>query len=508
MKRLVAGMIAAALGYAGYGHAQSIPTVVVQSTVSCATSSDGTVVGTLNPLQPPIVAAGFFGTLGSGNYYVQIAWYDAAAHVTQVSPEVPVQLSSTGSITVNLPAQGKPATAVGMNVYIGAASGAETLQGSTTGAATFTQSVPLITGAAEPTGNNTVCAIIANDAGWPSGTGYKMGMTAPSGAQMPGFPAQVQLLGPGGTINLGNGLPYYNGTVNYPVPILARPYNHAPQSISGPLSLTNYALTQVLKIGVGTQVPGWPIDVENGFINTNTGYLINGASGTTGQCLASGGAAGPNTWINCLTSVGTINYQTVQLLTTAQPQRAALNFGKYFNTADSASPSRTTITLTTTGIENDLVTAAAAGTGGHCAVWDGSGGIGDAGSGCAGPTTTTTCSGTSVPWACYRIEADGTIEEWGVSAAVATGADQNVVAITFPQTFTSTGNLSVVAVSDGCVDTCGGTTPKNPVGFSQVQGTLSTTGVTFSFTGVTPTGGGGGVLTATIHAHWHATGWH
>lgn len=105
---------------------------------------------------------------------------------------------------------------------------------------------------------------------------------------------------------------------------------------------------------------------------------------------------------------------------------------------------------------------------------------------------------------CYYTKVDGTIVEWGVSSAVPTGADQNVVAVTFPLAFPSTTGLSLVATPDGCVDTCGSSSPKNPVATSMVQGTLSTSGVTFIATGVTPTGGGGGVLTNTIHFHWQA----
>jgi len=40
-------------------------------------------------------------------------------------------------------------------------------------------------------------------------------------------------MGPGTTINVSNGLPYYHGVVMYPTPILASPLNHATQSING-----------------------------------------------------------------------------------------------------------------------------------------------------------------------------------------------------------------------------------------------------------------------------------
>lgn len=472
------------------------PTVVVSQTVSCATSTDGSVVGVLNPLQPPIVAAVFSGTLGSGNYFVQIAWYDAAAHVTLVSPEVQVQLSGTGGLTINLPANGKPATAVGMKVYIGATSGSETLQGTTTGASTFTQNVPLITGAAEPTTNNTVCSIVANDSGWPTGTGYTMGMTTPTGSQMPNFPAQIQLLGPGSTINLGNGLPLYNGTVTYPIPILARPYNHATQSISGPLMMTNYSITQILALGVGTQTPGWPIDVENGAINASGGFIVNGGAGVTpGRCLAadSDSAHTFRVVVPCVGSIPTVFYQTMKQNGTPVTQRSSMSFSGNFVVVDGSG--QTNVDLFPVGTAGTYVSPSSItfdAYGRETAVT-------------ASSAVNTTCSGTSIPWGCYRVEADGTTEEWGVSTAVGTGSDQNTVAITFPLTLSNTNNLSFVATSDGCADTCSGTTPKNPVAFSMEQGTLTSSGVTTVFTGVVPVGGGGGTLAATIHAHWHLT---
>jgi len=158
-----------------------------------------------------------------------------------------------------------------------------------------------------------------------------------------------QLLGPNTTINLSNGLPYYHGVVTYPVPILASPLNHATQSISGSLNLTGYSLLNTSSIGVGTALPAYPVDVRNGFINSNLGYLVNGTSGTAGQCLASGGASGPDTWINCLTSVASF-YQTVASNGTAQTQRPTLNFTPRFTLSDSASPAQTTVDLANSGV--------------------------------------------------------------------------------------------------------------------------------------------------------------
>lgn len=242
MKRL----LLAILVLAGSASAQLL---VAPTTAECATSVDGSVVGVPNPLNPPILSTVFSGTLPPGNYFVQEAWYDASANTTLVGPEVSIQLSGTGEIQEEPPASGMSANAVGRNIYIGTTSGGETLQGTVVGTGAYTQSVPLIAGAAVPSANNTICNIIANDAGWPTGTGYQVTLTTPAGATVPGYPMQWQLLGPGNTINLGNGLPLYNGIVTYPIPILARPYGHGPQSISGPLSLSGYNLTNVNGLG-------------------------------------------------------------------------------------------------------------------------------------------------------------------------------------------------------------------------------------------------------------------
>jgi hypothetical protein len=235
----LAKLLMVGLLLAGSGFAQ---VVVAPTTAECATSIDGTVVGLPNPLQLPFVAAIFSGTLPAGNYYVKFSWSTGGSTSTLVSPEAQIQLGATGEITVNPPAS-VPASASSMNVYIGTVPGGETFQGNVTLPGAWTQSVPLSAGAAPPTTNNTLCQIIANDAGWPTGTAYSVGLTTPAGDTYPGYPMQWQLLGPGNVINLSQGLPLYNGVVQYPSPILAAPYGHAPQSISGNLSLGGYSLT-------------------------------------------------------------------------------------------------------------------------------------------------------------------------------------------------------------------------------------------------------------------------
>jgi hypothetical protein len=275
-----------------------------------------------------------------------------------------------------------------MQVFIGTSSGAETLQGTTSGSAVYSQVAPLNSGTAVPALNTTICKIIANDSGWPTGTGYDTTLVATNGQTYPGYPVRAQFLGPGNNINLGQGFPRYNGVVNYPVPILAQPYGHGPQSISGPLSLgsggSNYNLTSVGRIGILTATPAWGVDAEgaglSGAINANVGYLFNGSAPLNHLLVGNG-----SYYVDSATIPGSalnLFYQTVALNGTAQTQRPTLNFSSYFTATDSASPAETTIAPVTTGSETKLVTAASAGTSGDCAQWDSSGGLGAASAPC------------------------------------------------------------------------------------------------------------------------------
>lgn len=325
--------------------------VFITPTTFCATSTDGTVVGLPNPLVPSVVTPAFSGSLPPANYYIKYAFYSNAGTITLVSPETVANLTGTGELFVAPPISGIPAGAVGMKVYIGTTSGSETLQGVTVGNTVYTQSTALVSGAAMPATNNTVCAQVANDAIWPVGTGYNVSLIDSSGNTLPGYPMMWQLLGPNTAINLANGLPYYHGVVTYPVPILASPLNHSAQSISGPLSLTSYNLLNVGNLGVGTGLPAWPIDVENGIINASGGFLVNGSAGSNLQCLASNGSA-VATFVNCLTNTNGINYQIIRQGSTNFAGRQTLGFGPGFTVTDVVSaPARTVI-----GLDNTIPT--------------------------------------------------------------------------------------------------------------------------------------------------------
>ena len=311
--------------------------VMVNTTSYCATSVDGSVVGITNPLTGTINTPAYgTGTLPAANYYVEYAWYTSSGTVTLVSPESTVQLTATGTLQVAIPSGPLPAGVTGYKVYIATTSGAETLQSTHPGNGVYSQSIPLVTGAAVPSVNNTVCQQVANDAIWPVGTGYTVSMTDPSGNTLPGYPMIWQLLGPNSTINLSTGLPYYHGIVTFPVPILASPLNHTTQSISGGLNLGIYSLFA-------------------GLVNSANGYKVNGSGGTSGTCLASDGTA-----FDTILACGA-NYQTIQISGTAQPQEPILNFLSGFSAVDDPTHHWTNVSLTAPKVQLSLPSTPIAG---------------------------------------------------------------------------------------------------------------------------------------------------
>jgi hypothetical protein len=319
---------------------------VVPTSASCYTSADGYVVGLPNPLALPSTSINYgAGTLPGGIYYVQYAFY-VNSTATLPSPEGVVQLTSTGEFNVAPPVI--PAGATGIIVYVGAVPGGETAQGETTGTVTFTQTGALSTGGATPVGaNNTVCSIAFNDTIIPY-SGYNVSLLSSSGNAYPGWPQAWQLNGGvNGTVNISNGAPLWNGTIVYPQPVMSQPLNHGPQSIAGLLNMTGYNVLNLGALGVGTSTPGWPVDVENGFINTNLGYLVAGGAGSTGQCLVSNGTYfGPG-------SCGTLPalfYQHMQVTGSLQPQEPYLNFSGNFAVTDNPGSTRTEVDLRATSV--------------------------------------------------------------------------------------------------------------------------------------------------------------
>jgi hypothetical protein len=320
---------------------------VVPTTASCYTSSDGSVVGLPNPLTLPSTSITYgSGTMAAGIYYVVFTFYDAAGNRTLPSPELQVQLTSTGSLIVSPPAT-FPANAAGITVFVGTTSGAETGQGNTVGPTqVFTQNeTPVTTATTLPATNTSACSIAFNDTIIPY-SGYNVSLLSSSGNAYPGWPQAWQLNGGlNGTVNISNGAPLWNGTILYPQPILSQPLNHGPQSISGLLDMSGYKIQNTGGIGVGI-VPVWGVDVV-GYINNTLGYLVNGNGGTAGQCLVSNG----NSFLpGSCGSLPTVYYQHAQSNGSLLPQEPFINFTPRFAAVDNAGATRTDVDLATTAV--------------------------------------------------------------------------------------------------------------------------------------------------------------
>ena len=454
--------------------------VVINAATYCATSVDGSVVGVPNPLGTPVVTPGFTGSLPPANYFTKIIYYDASGNVTLASPERVVQLNSTGQISVAPPVGGLPSGAAGMKVYISTATNLETLQGTSTGSAAYVQSVPLVTGANPPSTNTTICKQIANDVIWPSGTGYTVALTDTGGNTLPGYPMQWQLMGPNTTINLSTGLPYYHGTVYFPTPILASPLNHALQTISGPLGLSGYNLSKVGAIGVGTSLPAWPVDVENGAINASGGFILDGSGGTTGNCVASDGTA-----YDIGTPCGQF-YQTIHEVGTPLTQRAVLNFDGTVVASDSSSPAQTNVGLPAKGTAGTYVSPTSItfdAQGRETAI-------------VAGSVVNRTCNSHG----CYLVFPDGTYEEWGVSDGCGTGSNNDcTVIVMLPHTLPTSLDSATSTVWSSYVG-------PNKGNILTMIYSPSTTSFVVRFGATVQVGGGGDNIDSSVVAYWHVIG--
>ena len=323
---------------------------VVPLAASCYTSNDGSVVGLPNPQALPSASV----NLGSGNmpggvYYVETTFYAVGSGgtvETLPSPEVRIQLSGTGTLTIS-PSIPFPANAAGMRVYIGNVSGNETLQGATTSsAAQFVQSAGLTPGPNLPAVNSSVCNIAFNDTIIPY-SGYNVSLISTSGEAYPGWPQAWQLNGGlNGVVNISTGAPLWDGVIVYPQPIVAQPLNNGLQSISGSLTFGGFNVVDAGAVGVGTATPSWPVDVENGLINSSAGYLYNGGAGAAGECLVSNGTAFvPGA---CFVAPP-LFYQSLGSSGIAQPQEGTANFSQRFALTDNAGTHSTEVDLAPSG---------------------------------------------------------------------------------------------------------------------------------------------------------------
>jgi len=248
---------------------------IVTSPVNCYTDALGNVVGLPNPLSAASLSSNAGGgTLPAGNYFVRYTWANASGE-TVASPEVLRTTSQTGVLVVQAPGN-PPANATQWKIYISASAGAETLQ-STQNApfSNYSQSTPVVAGAALPATNSSACTLRFNDELQPSYTGYNVSLTTATGAAVPGFPQKWYLNGgSAGTINLSGGLPLYSGMVVYPQPVLTNPANNGMQSINGPLNLNGFRLSD---------------SNINGFFYVDGTTFTTVQSAITAACAAGGG---------------------------------------------------------------------------------------------------------------------------------------------------------------------------------------------------------------------------
>jgi hypothetical protein len=111
--------------------------------------------------------------------------------------------------------------------------------------------------------------------------------------------------------------------------------------------MSGYNLLNAGALGIGTSTPAWPVDVENGYINSNLGYLVAGGAGSSGQCLVSNGTYfGPG---SC-GSLPAIFYQDMQSNGSILAQQPLLNFTPRLTATNNAGATRTDIDLAATAV--------------------------------------------------------------------------------------------------------------------------------------------------------------
>lgn len=296
---------------------------VVSSSVFCYTDGNGNVVGEPNPLVLPVLSANTAsGTLAAATYFVKLSYFDLTGE-SIASSEQTVILGSTGSIIVTAPVK-QPAGATGYKVYISTASGTETLQGSITGTpgswANFTQSVPLVSGAALPSSNTTACKLRFNDELTPSFVCYDVGLSSSTGNTIPGFPQYWYMSGgSSGSINIGLGTPQSNvcqgAGVFYPQAILTQPPFNATQFINGGLGILPSSGNVAIKNAAADHI----VYLSSSGSDSNEGHswgeakltsqaafnLATNSGANPGTVLAACGTyAGPTTWYSNLNFEG------------------------------------------------------------------------------------------------------------------------------------------------------------------------------------------------------------
>ncbi len=267
--------------------------------VSCYTSTDGSVVGVPNPQAAPAGSAfAGTGTLTAGTYFVSIAYKGPNGTTTIASPPGVFILSQAGELVINPPTL-QPVTASGYTVFMGNSPAAETVQGSVTGWASYTQAAPLAAGNAMPTQNTTACTLLFNDQILPTGTWYTVTLQDAHGTTLAGFPRDWYLEGLSANVGALEPLAT-NPAVLFPMPLLTNPVNsNIPQSIRSGLDLNGFSISQSGNVGPGffgtfwagaAPAPGallasWTPNTNIGIARIDINAQAAGAGGTHGLTI-------------------------------------------------------------------------------------------------------------------------------------------------------------------------------------------------------------------------------
>lgn len=209
--------------------------------VTCATGSDGVIVGIKNPLLQAVAAASNGAGSLSGTYYLVIEYVNLAGQHTLGSPVVSINVTGpNNAITFTAPTL-HPFSAVGYKIYVGTVSGTYHLQTTVSGWGTYVLTSYNASGGPPVINNTTTCTFTFNDAIIPSYTTYNVSISNVNGSNVGGFPQTWYLQG--SSVNIANILPVTNQSARFPTPILANPLSsYAVQSINSPLTLNGYAL--------------------------------------------------------------------------------------------------------------------------------------------------------------------------------------------------------------------------------------------------------------------------
>lgn len=233
------------------------------------------------------------------------------------------------------------------------------------------------------------------------------------------------------------------------------------------------------------------------FINFIGDVRVNGTTFGSGVTSFNGrsGAVAPTTGDYACTqitgavcSLGTLHYQIIQSNASDQPAEPKLNFSTDFSVSDNSGVATNTAltNIVSGGVYAFPSSITVTSTGRISSITAGG--------------TPTTCNSNG----CYRQDAGGIYEMWGLSTASGTGSNQGTGSITFPHAFTSTTNLILAAWPDNCASS--GCSGQSSIAVNLIGGSLTTSGASVHFSAPIVIGGGGSNINTTVHAMWHALG--